>query len=140
MQPYQFGKYKTNTSTCYNNNITLDLDHKIFKKPGEFCLATTPHYIFTYTCIITQSVLPCPSLGIILLVTPLDWVQEPKAAQVGVPPLLQLSQPWPIFLLPPWIGAGVQNVDLDWGQVCIIGSMVLLPVLAEATVLAESLH
>ena len=32
MQPYQFGKYKTNTSTCYNNNITLDLDHKLFKK------------------------------------------------------------------------------------------------------------
>ena len=139
MQPYQFGKYKTNTSTCYNNNITLDLDHKLFKKPGELCLATTPHYIFTYTYHI-HSVLPCPSLGIILLVTPLDWVQEAKAAQVGVPSLLQLSQPWPIILLPPWIGAGVQDVDLDGGQVCVVGSMVLFPVLAETTVLSKPLH
>ena len=88
----------------------------------------------------THSVLPCPSLGIILLIAPLDWVQEPKAAQICIPLLLQLSQPWPIILLPPRIGAGVQDVDLDGGQVCVVGSMVLLPVLTEATVLAKPLH
>ena len=41
MQPYQFGKYKTNTSTCYNNNITLGLDHKLFKK--GYLKATVVH-------------------------------------------------------------------------------------------------
>ena len=140
MQPYQFGKYKTNTSTCYNNNITLGLDHKLFKKTRGILSCYNPSLHIYIHISHTHSVLPCPSLGIIFLIAPLDWVQEAKAAQVCVPSLLQLSQSWPIFLLPPWIGTGVQDIHLDGGQVCIIGSMVLLPVLAEATVLAESLH
>ena len=141
MQTYQQGKYKTNTTTClkFPYHFTTYLDYISFKKKQ----GNISHYnpsLHIYIHIITQSVLPCPSLGIILLVTPLDWVQEAKAAQVGVPSLLQLSQPWPIILLPPWIGTGVQDIHLDGGQVCVVGSMVLLPVLAEATILPQSLH
>ena len=97
--------------------------------------------VITYLCVAhTHSVLPCPSLGIIFLITALDWVQEAKAAQVGVPSLLQLSQSWPIFLLPPWIGTRVQDIHLDGGQVCVVGSMMLLPVLSETTILPQSLR
>ena len=89
MQPYQFGKYKTNTSTCYNNNITLDLDHKLFKKTMGILSCYNPSLHIYIHILNTHSVLPCPSLGIIFLITALDWVQEPKAAQVSVPSLFQ---------------------------------------------------
>ena len=77
MQPYQFGKYKTNTSTCYNNNITLGLDHKLFKKTMGILSCYNPS-LHNYIHIIHTQSFHAPALASSFLLHPWTGSRSPR--------------------------------------------------------------